>query len=418
LKFEAAGVRGLIDPGGYSAPANAAAATVLIKGIADIKRGARDQGAAAAAAALPCGLGPELRAAEQANPGSAAAKQKLGNFYVAHDETEKGIALLEQAQALERSEAAIALDLATARIRNGEFDAARQLLKGLEPRMRSDAVLHQLLARADEGSGMFREAAAEYQAAAQEQPSEDYLFGVGYEFILAGLPADATSAFRSGLQGHPDSVELLIGEGSAEFLQGKTSEGIAHFLRATEINPADPRAYVFLASVAEIRRPESDKIRDSFRRFLDVAPDNVDASYDYALSLWVARDANTPLTDDVKNEELLKRAIQLSPSFAKAHFRLGTLYFERGDYPGAVREYEATVRLAPAMKEAHYRLANAYQRIGQSEGAAREMRLFQAAQDQQRQEAAAGISIQQFVSVLTPARETTSSKLSCTEPLR
>jgi Tfp pilus assembly protein PilF len=97
---------------------------------------------------------------------------------------------------------------------------------------------------------------------------------------------------------------------------------------------------------------------------------------------------------------------------------LGTLYFERGDYPGAVREYEATVRLAPAMKEAHYRLANAYQRIGQSEGAAREMRLFQAAQDQQRQEAAAGISIQQFVSVLTPARETTSSKLSCTEPLR
>ena len=38
FEFEAAGIRGLIDPGGYSAPANAAAASGLISGVADIRR--------------------------------------------------------------------------------------------------------------------------------------------------------------------------------------------------------------------------------------------------------------------------------------------------------------------------------------------------------------------------------------------
>ena len=37
---------------------------------------------------------------------------------------------------------------------------------------------------------------------------------MGYELVLAGLPADAARAFESGLKQHPQSIRLLIGAGA------------------------------------------------------------------------------------------------------------------------------------------------------------------------------------------------------------
>jgi Flp pilus assembly protein TadD len=396
-KFAAAGVRGLIDPGGYSAPANAAAASGIIKGMADIKRGDRASGASAAGA-FPCSEEPELQTAVQADPSSASAKQNLGNFYVAHGEAAKAVPLLEEARHSNSSETQIAEDLATAYLKEGKFEAARTLLQGVPA---TTAGLHELLARADEGSGMFRQASEQYQAAALEKPSEDNLFGVGYELILAGLPADAGRAMRSGLQTYPQSIDLLLGAGTAEFLQGRSGAAVQYFLRATDLQPADPRAYAFLASASEVHEEESARIRESFERFHELAPGSAEASYYYAVSLWNSREVGGTPAELDKIELLLKRAIELAPNFAKAHFQLGALYFERGNYQDAVREYESTVRLAPDMKEAHFRLANAYKHIGRADLAAREMRLFEAERAQQSAaNGGAGISIEEFISVL------------------
>jgi Tfp pilus assembly protein PilF len=101
----------------------------------------------------------------------------------------------------------------------------------------------------------------------------------------------------------------------------------------------------------------------------------------------------------------LKRAIELAPNFAKAHFQLGALYFDRGNYR-AVRENERTVRLAPEMKGAHFRLANSYKHTGHADQAAREMRLFEAERAQQSTaNGGAGISIEQFISVIAELGE-------------
>jgi Flp pilus assembly protein TadD len=409
-KFAAAGVRGLIDPGGYSAPANSAAASGLIKGMADIERGDKESGTSAAGA-FPCSEEPELQTAVQADSHNASAKQKLGNFYVAHGEAAKAVPLLEQAWQLNAADQRIAKDLAIAYLNDGKFEAAQTLLLGAPA---TTSGLHEMLARADEGSGMFRQASEQYQAAALEKPSEDNLFGVGYELILAGLPADAGRAMQSGLQTYPKSIDLLIGAGTAEFLQGHATAGVRNFLKATDLQPADPRAYAFLASASEVHEEESARIRESFKRFHELAPGSAEASYYYAVSLWNSREVGGTPTELDKIESLLKRAIDLAPNFAKAHFQLGALYFARGDYQGAVREYESAVRLAPEMKEAHFRLANAHKHTGQADLAAREMRLFEDLRAQQSAaNGGAGISVEQFISVLAQPSWEGTARVSC-----
>jgi tetratricopeptide (TPR) repeat protein len=261
---------------------------------------------------------------------------------------------------------------------------------------------------------MFQQASEQYQAADRENPSEENLFGAGYELILGGSPQDSARVFQDGLKRYPNSIRILIGAGTAEFLRGNTSEGIRYLLRATDLAPSDPRAYAFLASAAGIQ--ETEKVRASFKRFLDAAPNSADANYDYAMSLWSGRqDGAVPgETDNVA--ALLERAIQIKPDFALAHFQLGTLFFDRQDYAGAVLEYEATLHLTPGMKEAHYRLARAYKYTGQTELAAREMRFFEQARNEATPNPGAHpISIDQFVSVIASTTDRESSRLSCPE---
>ena len=404
LKFEAAGVRGLIDPGGYSAPANAAAASGLIAGIADIKRSG--YGLGASARDFPCGLEPELKKSVEANPDKAEPNRRLGEFYIAHDQPVKAIPLLEQAHRIDGADAASARDLAIAWMKNGQFEAARELLTGLAAGQ-GESQTHSLLARAEEGSGMFARASEEYQIAAKGDPSPENLFGVGYELILAGMPRDAGKAFRAGLAQHPRSIQLLSGAGAAEFLQGHAAEGIVSFLQATDLAPSDPRPYSFLSSASGVSGVEGERVRSAFKRFRELVPENAQASYFYGLNLLGQRGKDGGAVDLKMVEELFKQAIMLDPNFAKAHFQLGGLYAERGDFVAAAREYEATVRLAPELREAHYRLAGAYRHTGRDELAAREMRLFEQARERPDSETGtAGMSIEQFVSVIDrPGRE-------------
>jgi tetratricopeptide (TPR) repeat protein len=409
-KLEAAGVRGLIDPGGYSAGANAAAASGLIKGVADIKREDKYP-SESAEHSLPCSLEPGLKAEVEANPDSAIAKQKLGNFYVSNGQPSKAIPLLQQAYQIDSSDLKIVEDLAIAYLRNEQFEAARELLAPLGEK-RNDTKVHQLLARADEGLGMFVPSSQEYEMAAALQPAEVDFFGAGYELILAGKPPEAVRAFQAGLSQYPNSIELLMGTGAAEFLQGNVSGGIQEILHATDLAPYDPRPYALLSSASEIYTDESAKVLGAFKRFAEIAPENPDAAYYYALSMWNLRAGGISSAETDEITRLLKRAIQLKPEFANPHFLLGEIYSQREDYGSAVREYQNTLRLEPNRKEAHYRLANAYKHTGQTALAAQELRLFQ---EEKARQATSGNapSIVQFVSVIASAGNSTSPEVPC-----
>jgi tetratricopeptide (TPR) repeat protein len=392
-EFESVGIRGLIDPGGYSA-STSSAASGLLRGIANMKKADR-RSDEADSKDWPCRLESELREMVAEHPEQGEANRRLGQFYAAHGQPARAIPLLKRTLQINASDVIALRALAVALMQVGEFGDARNLLLPLV-NLQAAPDLNQLLARADEGSGMFEQAAQEYRAAESKASSEESFFGYGYELILTGSIADAMVAFDAGIKIYPRSISLRIGAGTAQCLLGKTSEGLRSLLDATDIDPADPRPYSFMAAASSISSDESARVRQSFKRFLDREPSNGSASFFYALAL--SRESST---EPDRIEVLLKRAIQLDPNLARAHVLLAETYAQRNDYEDAVPEFEAAVRLAQDMSEAHYQLALAYKHIGRPEQAAREMEVFHLSKkipasgpDKE------GIDIAQFISVM------------------
>ena len=63
------------------------------------------------------------------------------------------------------------------------------------PASAKDVSFHRLSAKVEEGSGHFAKASEEYLIAAEQDPSEENIFGEGYELILAGRPMDAAEVY-------------------------------------------------------------------------------------------------------------------------------------------------------------------------------------------------------------------------------
>ena len=394
-QFQASGIRGLIDPGGYSVSTDGAASG-LLRGMADLKRSDVPVGANA----WPCSFGPALRQAVADHPDQAEANRRLGQFYAAHDEPAQAIPLLQKALRTEARDDGTVRELAVAWLANGQFEKARMLLAPLAERS-GQADVHRLLARADEGSGMFQSAAAQYRIAGKQAPSEESAFGVGYELVLAGSLADAVAVFDAGVRQYPQSIQMLVGAGTAQFFAGNPSAALQRFLDAAEINPADPRPYPFLASASAAPGGESQRVLDSFKRHLEQAPDSADSNYFYALALSRRRNAYSGLI-----EILLRRSIELNPNLAEAHLLLANLSAERGDYKAALPEYLSAIRLDPGLSEAHYRVALVYKRLGDVDKSAMEMQTFRRSQQRragEKQGTGDGvIDLTQFISVMNP----------------
>jgi tetratricopeptide (TPR) repeat protein len=405
LEFQSAGIRGLIDPGGYSA-STAGAATGLLRGIADVKRTDKSF-SIEAAKNWPCSLEAELRKAADEHPDRAETNRRLGQFYAAHEQPAKAIPLLKRALEIDGADYAASRALAVAWLESGEFDEARKLLTALAEG-RAEPEVHQLLARAEEGSGMFRQAALEYRVAESEEASEESLFGIGYELVLAGSVAEGAAAFEAGVQRYPGSIPLRIGAGAAQFFLGRTGDSLRSFLDAAEIDPSDPRPYSFMASVSATSSVENERALNSFKRYFERKSDSAPANYYYALAL----ERENPPADAGRIEKLLKRAVQLDPNLARAHLHLADLYAQRGDDRDAVSEYEAAVRLDQNLGEAHYRLAMAYKHTGKADLAAREMQVFQLSK--QRQTTGSDrIELAQFISVMDAEDSRSSQETQC-----
>ena len=79
-----------------------------------------------------------------------------------------------------------------------------------------------------------------------------------------------------------------------------------------------------------------------------------------------------------------RKAIELNPSSAPAHFRLAIALFHQARLDEAARAFERTIAVDPEYFEAHYVLGTALKKLGRSTEAAREMALAEQIQARQR----------------------------------
>jgi len=317
---------------------------------------------------------PKLKQAVSLDPTNFEANYELGEFYFHSGKLLEGIPYMEKAQSLRPADYVSGYDLALAYFDTHEYTKARHQLQTMLGR-KDSAELHSLLADVDEAAGDYLVAAKEYQQAARMDPSEENIFNWGTELLAHRAWGAAVEVFNSGVALHDKSAKLNLGLGIALYWRGDYDRAIKALCLATDLNPSEAWPYVFLGKLSNVATINMEEVRKRFARFTQLQPNNAQAFYYYAMSLWnriANSDANLPQV-----ESLLKRAVLLDPSFADAHFQLGILYSDQSKYAEAINEFKRAIALQPNLTTAHYHLAQAYKRTGQKTDAGRELHLFE-----------------------------------------
>ena len=272
-------------------------------------------------------------------------------------------------------DAAIDLELkrAIGYLEAGEPARARDLIRSLLPR-RDTAEVHHLLGDAEEAAGNLLAAAEEFQKAAHMDPTEENLFDWGNNLLQLRAYLPATDVLSEAVKRYPGSARLRVGLGIARYSRGQYDDAIRSFCAAADLEPRDPRPYLFLGEMYGVSAALSPEITGRLARFVEAQPANALGHFYYAMSLWKSDPGAAPSRDV---EAHLQKAATLDPRLAKARFQLGVLYSEERRYREAVAALQTAIRLEPEMAQAHYRLAQAYRRLGREDLAAKELEAFE-----------------------------------------
>ena len=320
--------------------------------------------------------GEQFRKALQLEPQAYNANHNLAEFLLQSGEVADAHPLLETAQRLQPDSYDNGYDLAMDDFLLGRLEDARQVAVAIAQKQ-STGELQNLLGQIDEKDGRFVDAANEYETAAHLDPSEDNLFDWGSEMLLHRTYEPAIAIFQQATVKYPNSPRLFIGLGLGLYSRGKYDEAVQALLTAADLNPADPRCYLFLSKAYDSSPKKADAVTQAFRRYADLRPGTALAQYYLAISLWKGNRAEGSTADLESVESLLRKSIALDGSIPEAHVQLGDLYAGQQKYEKSVPEYLRAIELNPNLSDAHYRLGTDYVHLGQKDLAQKEFAVYQ-----------------------------------------
>ena len=254
----------------------------------------------------------------------------------------------------------------------GQPARAAELVRSLLLRQDS-AALRNLLGDALEAAGDLLGAAEEFQKAAHADPSEEHLFDWGNCLLQLRAYEPATRVLTESVRRYPRSARLHVALGIARYSRGQFDEAVRSFGEATDLEPDDPRPYLFLGEMYGVSQELASEVTRRLARFVERQPSNALGQFYYAMSLWQAHPGEAP---GPEVESRLLKAVALDSGLARAHFQLGVLYADSRRYPEAITALEKAAGLDPSMAQAHYRLAQAYRRMGREDKAQKAMETF------------------------------------------
>ena len=322
-----------------------------------------------------------LRATADREPGNFDANHRLGKSLVASGKAPQALTYLERASQLKPGNYENAYLLALAYADSGQYQRARANAQTLltareKPGQKNEAELHHLLGDIEEKSGNPLEAVRQYQRAAELDPSEPYFFDWGSELLLHRAVEPAIEVFNKGNRLFPHSARMLVALGVAWYSNGSYDQAAQRLCEASDMNPNDPKAYLFLGKIQSVETTQSECSTERLARFAKLQPENALANYYYAVNLWKRRKGPDDAESMAQVESLLKKAVALDSGLGIGYLQLGVLYSERGDFARAVLSYQEAIKVNPELEEAHYRLAQAYKRTGDKVRAEQELQLY------------------------------------------
>ncbi len=379
-QFTVAGVTDGTNLGGHGSNAVVRTKESLARDIASLSASGSKQPSGALPPSAPDTDERSLRATADREPGNFDANYRLGKSLVASGKASQALTYLERASQLEPGNYENAYLLALAYADAGQYQRARTdaqaLLTAPEPGQKNEAELHHLLGDIEEKSGNPLEAVQKYQRAAELDPSEPYFFDWGSELLLHRAVEPAIEVFNKGNRLFPHSARMLVALGVAWYSNGSYEQAAQRLCEASDLNPGDPKAYLFLGKIQSVETTQSECSTERLARFAKLQPENALANYYYAVNIWKRRRGPDDAESLAQVESLLKKAVVLDSGLGIGYLQLGVLYSERRDFARAVVSYQQAIKVNPELEEAHYRLAQAYKRTGEKAKAEQELQLY------------------------------------------
>lgn len=284
------------------------------------------------------------------------------NFIVAGvaDSTNRGG---HGSDAILRSSETLAKDTASLSKAAAPTPVSEKSLRDALAREPAKAELHHSLAHLEETRANSLDAVREYQRAAELDASERNLFDWGAELLAHRTFEPAVEVYSKGARLFPNSTRMLLGLAVAYYATGSYEQAAKRFFEATDLAPADPRPYLFLAKTQTSSIAESEGYLERMSRFAQLHPDDASANYYYAVAVWKQKKAAE------EAQRMLEKAIRLDPTFAAAYLQGGLILAAQSNFSAAAKAYEKALVIDPRLEEAHYRLAQAYVHLGEKQKA-------------------------------------------------
>lgn len=324
----------------------------------------------------------EFQSAARLNPKNEATQASLGRLLMEEHRPGQAADAFAAASALNPDNNDLAMDRAQALEEAGRTPEALQLLSTL-PGVEQSPRGQSLLGDAEEKRGAYQKAAEHYARAAELDPSEANVWAVGVEFLRHWTFEAAITEFEAGTQKFPQSTRMKLGLGAAYFGGARYAPAIPVFSDLLKSDP-DNALYAEMLGMACGAVTESTKEGcKALLAYAEAHPHDAKASTFAASMLLTETETSDRLA---LARKLLDNAVAAAPKFAEAHYQLGVLKQNQGDWAGSVPDLERAIALKPDFSQAHYRVALAYWRVGRKQQGQAEMELQKKYSQQQKED--------------------------------
>jgi tetratricopeptide (TPR) repeat protein len=313
----------------------------------------------------------EFQIAARLNPGNANTQESLGRLLMEQHRPAEAAHAFAAALKLNPDGAGLVLDRAQALLDSGQPQTAVSELTAM-PNVEQSASAQLLLGDAEEKLGSYQRAAEHYARAVELDPTEANVWALGVEFLRHWTFDPAIKEFEAAATKFPNSTRIKLGLGAAYFGGAKYAESIPVFADLLVADP-DNALYAELLGMACTSVAQANKERCSaLVDFAQAHPRNAKVST-YAASMLLTESSDSDRA--ALAGKLLTNALAVDPGSADAHYQMGLLKQNQGDWAGSVPSLEKAIALKPDLAQAHYRIALAYWRTGRKQEGQAEMEL-------------------------------------------
>jgi tetratricopeptide (TPR) repeat protein len=289
-------------------------------------------------------------------------RTELGAALLTNNLTDEAVSELEAASAIDSSNVEALVLLSRAYLKQKNIKSAGLTLESALSRKIDDARIYAALADVYVAGGYYENAIPAMRLAIERDPrNEQYRYRYGMLLIETKAPPAAVIRLKEAVKEFPDSAQIWLGLGIAQYHDGKLDDAERSINQALNLNSQLISAYAYLALIKNVAG-QSEEASSYFKRALAI--DEKNAVLHYLLADNLQKIATS---DPGKVETHLLRAIELDSELGGAFLALGRIYVRQKKFTEAAAMLEKTIRLEPNRMEAYYQLAQVYSRLKRAE---------------------------------------------------